>query len=66
MVYFATDGDNGLLKAEVKDQVMSGLTGWSSGTGSFNVKFIGEATNRDGDSYRSPWTGKYDPPLDDG
>lgn len=22
--------------------------------------------NRDGDSYRSPWTGKYDPPLDDG
>jgi len=22
--------------------------------------------NRDGDSYRSPWTNKYDPPLDDG
>eukprot|EP00245_Coleochaete_scutata_P012101 TRINITY_DN4643_c0_g2_i1.p1 TRINITY_DN4643_c0_g2~~TRINITY_DN4643_c0_g2_i1.p1 ORF type:complete len:298 (+),score=47.69 TRINITY_DN4643_c0_g2_i1:70-894(+) len=22
--------------------------------------------NRDGDSYRSPWTSKYDPPLDDG
>jgi len=22
--------------------------------------------NRDGDSYRSPWSGKYDPPLDDG
>ena len=22
--------------------------------------------NRDGDSYRSPWTNKYDPPLSDG
>ena len=22
--------------------------------------------NRDGDSYRSPWTNSYDPPLDDG
>jgi F-actin-capping protein subunit beta len=22
--------------------------------------------NRDGDSYRSPWTNRYDPPLDDG
>jgi len=22
--------------------------------------------NRDGDSYRSPWSNKYDPPLDDG
>ena len=22
--------------------------------------------NRDGDSYRSPWTNAYDPPLDDG
>ena len=22
--------------------------------------------NRDGDSYRSPWTNQYDPPLDDG
>lgn len=22
--------------------------------------------NRDGDSYRSPWTNKYDPPIDDG
>ena len=22
--------------------------------------------NRDGDSYRSPWTNEYDPPLDDG
>lgn len=22
--------------------------------------------NRDGDSYRSPWTSTYDPPLDDG
>lgn len=22
--------------------------------------------NRDGDSYRSPWTNNYDPPLDDG
>ncbi|KAF5924704.1 hypothetical protein HPG69_004576, partial [Diceros bicornis minor] len=22
--------------------------------------------NRDGDSYRSPWSNKYDPPLEDG
>ena len=22
--------------------------------------------NRDGDSYRSPWTNAYDPPIDDG
>uniref|UniRef100_A0A4W3GCQ8 F-actin-capping protein subunit beta n=1 Tax=Callorhinchus milii TaxID=7868 RepID=A0A4W3GCQ8_CALMI len=22
--------------------------------------------NRDGDSYRSPWSNRYDPPLDDG
>jgi len=22
--------------------------------------------NRDGDSYRSPWSNEYDPPLDDG
>jgi len=22
--------------------------------------------NRDGDSYRSPWTNEYDPPIDDG
>ena len=22
--------------------------------------------NRDGDSYRSPWTNEYDPPIEDG
>jgi len=29
-------------------------------------KFLLCDYNRDGDSYRSPWSNKYDPPLDDG
>jgi len=35
----------------------------SSGT---SRKYVLSDYNRDGDSYRSPWTNKYDPPIDDG
>jgi capping protein beta len=49
----------------LRDETSTSSEGASGGTAGAGREFLGCDYNRDGDSFRSPWTDKYYPPAPD-